>query len=134
MSVKTVSVGDRLISCASYLTAGWAGLIFCVIFYFRKKHLSRFLRFNVFQSIFISLLYFVLAMGLGLICELLSKVPFINVAVSFVYFLLSRPIILDYSIVQILVLGLVVYMSLFSLLGKYPRVYWISKIIDNAAA
>ena len=63
----SIGILDRLISCISYITAGWGGMIVLVVMYFRKKTPSRFLRYNAMQSIFISLFYFILAMGLGLI-------------------------------------------------------------------
>ncbi len=134
MSKSSVVFFDRLVSCISYLTAGWGGLIYCVILYFRKRKPSHFLRFNVFQSIFVSLLFFVLSMGLGLILEFLSYIPFINALVAQISYIFNKPLFFEYSFVQLLVLGLFVYMALFSLFGKYPRVYWISKIIDNAAS
>lgn len=129
----TPVVSDRIVSFLSYITAGWAGLIFCVILYFRKKLPSRFLRFNVFQSIFISLLYFILCMVLGFIFDLLLHVPFINYLVSQILLIFNRPVFYDYSIIQIFMIGLFLYMALFSLFGRYPRIYKISSIIDYAA-
>lgn len=131
-----ISVGlfDRLISSLSYLTVGWAGLIYCVILYFRKKSPSAFVRFNVFQSIFISLLYFVLAMALGLICDLLVHVPVINIIISYISYIFNSPLIFEYSILQAVVTLLILYLSIFSLLGRRPRIYWISRIIDGAAS
>lgn len=134
MSKSSVAWFDRIISCLSYITAGWAGLIFCVIMYFRRKRFSHFARFNIFQSIFISLFYFVIAMALGLVCDLLTKVPVINIVVSFVYFLFNVPIFMEYSLIQLVIFLLVLYMAVFSLFGRYPRVYWISRIIDSAAS
>ncbi len=131
---KSVGWFDRFVSCLSYLTAGWAGLIFCVIMYFRKKNLSFFLRYNVFQSIFISLLYFIIAGLLGLICEFLAHIPIVKIVVSFISYILNSPLFFEYSILQIVVSLFILYLSLFSLLGKCPRIYWISKIIDSAAS
>ena len=134
MYKNSVGFFDRLVSCVSYLTAGWGGLIYCVVLYFRKKSPSHFVRFNVFQSIFISLLYFVLAMAIGLLFEYLSYIPFINIVVAQISYIFNRPLVADYSIVQLVVAGFVFYMSIFSLFGKEPRIYWVSKIIDRACA
>jgi hypothetical protein len=124
-----ITVGDRLFSATSYLTFGWGGMIVLVIYYFAKRTASSFLQFNVFQSIFISLLYFVLAMLLGFVCQILSFIPFINYLVAQIAFLLNRPFFGDYSLIQAFVTGLVFYMTIWSLLGKYPKVYWVSNII-----
>ncbi len=133
MYKPTVSLFDRIVSVLTYLTAGWAGMIVCVIMYFRKRYPSHFLRYNVFQSIFISLLLFVLALGLGLICQFLSIIPFINYLAAQISFIFNRPIFFDYSIIQLFITVLVIYTVIFSALGKYPRIYWISKIIDHAS-
>jgi len=130
---SSIRLIDRIISFLTYLTAGWVGFIYCIILYIRKKNPSHFLRFNVFQSIFISLLLFVLSMGMGFICNLLLHIPFINTIVSWFLLIFNRPILLDYSAIQIFILGLVFYMAIFSLCGRYPRVFWVSRIIDNAA-
>ena len=133
MPKPAIGIFDRIAAVLSYLSAGWVGMIICVIMYFRKKNITHFLRFNIFQSIFISLLYFVLAFGLDLICKFLSYIPFINYLVAQISFMLNRPVLFNFSVIQTFVTGLVFYMMIFSALGKYPRVYWVSKIIDHAA-
>ena len=129
---RTVGWLDRIISILSYITAGWFGMIYCIIMYFRKKMPSRFIRYNVFQSIFISLLFFVLSFGLGLLLKFLSYIPFLNYVVATITFQFNRPILLQYSLVQVFIIGLTLYMSVICLIGRLPRVYWVSKIIDNA--
>lgn len=129
---ESIGVFDRLISFISYITAGWGGMIVLVIMYFRKKTPSRFLRYNAMQSIFISLFYFIIAMGLGLILKFLSYIPFINYLVAQITFFFNRPFLFDYSLIQLFITGLIAYLAISSLLGIYPRVYWISKnIIDR---
>jgi hypothetical protein len=96
-----------------------------------KRNSSRFLRYNVFQAIFISLLFYVIAMGLGYVLKLLSFIPFVNLIIANITLLFTHGLIFDYSIIQIGILGLVIYLAIFSLLGKAPRVYWVSNIIDR---
>lgn len=128
----SIQIMDRVASCLTYLTAGWFGLIYFVILYFQKKSPSLFLRYNLFQSIFISLLLFVLSMTLGLISNLLLAIPFIKVVVSWIILVFNRPVFFEYSIIQFCITALVFYLAGFSLLGKYPKVYGVSKIIENA--
>ena len=132
-SKTPVSIGDRIISVISYVTAGWVGLIYMVILYFMNKPASLFLRYNIFQSIFISFFYFLLCMIFGFISNILLQIPLINALVSWFILLFNRPVIFEYSAIQTLVMGLFIYMSVFSLFGQYPRVYKLSKIIDSAA-
>lgn len=128
----SIGIFDRIISFLSYITAGWGGMIVLVVMYFRKKTPSHFLRYNAIQSIFISLLYFIIAMGLGLILKFLSYIPFINYLVAQIAFFFNRPLLLDYSLIQLFTTCLIAYLAISSLLGIYPRVYWISKnIIDR---
>ena len=128
----SIGIFDRIISFVSYITAGWGGMIVLVVMYFRKKTPSHFLRYNAMQSIFISLLYFIIAMGLGLILKFLSYIPFINYLVAQIAFFFNRPLLLDYSLIQLFTTCLIAYLAISSLLGIYPRVYWISKnIIDR---
>ena len=128
----SIGIFDRIISFLSYITAGWGGMIVLVVMYFRKKTPSHFLRYNAMQSIFISLLYFIIAMGLGLILKFLSYIPFINYLVAQIAFFFNRPLLLDYSLIQLFTTCLIAYLAISSLLGIYPRVYWISKnIVDR---
>lgn len=128
----SIGIFDRIISFLSYITAGWGGMIVLVVMYFRKKTPSHFLRYNAMQSIFISLLYFIIAMGSGLILKFLSYIPFINYLVAQIAFFFNRPLLLDYSLIQLFTTCLIAYLAISSLLGIYPRVYWISKnIIDR---
>lgn len=131
-SQTPVSIGDRIISVISYVTAGWVGLIYMVILYFVGKPASLFLRYNIFQSIFISFFYFLLCMIFGFISNILLQIPLINALVSWFILLFNRPVIFEYSAIQALVTGLFIYMSVVALLGKMPRVYWVSRIIDKS--
>lgn len=128
MSLK---ITERLISALSYVTAGWAGVIYYVILYFTKKRPSVFLRFNVLQAIFLALLYFVLAMSLKLITSLLLHIPFIRFVIAQIQYIFYKPFIFGYSLLQTLISGLIIYLVIFSLMGRYPRIYKISKIIDQ---
>lgn len=132
---KRTSVGlfDRIVSCLTYLSAGWVGMIVLVLFYFKKRKPSIFLQYNVFQSIFISLLFFVIGMTLGLIFKMLSFIPFLDYLVAQVSFIFNVPVIFNYSIIQAFTTCLILYMAILSAMGKYPRVYWVSRrIIDRA--
>ena len=131
-SQPPVSIGDRIISVISYVTAGWVGLIYMVILYFVRKPASLFLRYNIFQSIFISFFYFLLCMIFGFISNILLQIPLINALVSWFILLFNRPVIFDFSAIQSIVLGLFIYMSVMALMGKFPRVYWVSRIIDKS--
>ncbi len=129
---RSVGIVDRLVSFLSYISAGWFGMIYCIVLFIGKKMPSMFVRYNVFQSIFISLLYFVLSFGFGLLLKFLSYIPFLNYIVATITFQFNRPVIFDYSFIQAFMIGLTIYLAVISILGRRPRVFWVSKIIDNA--
>lgn len=127
---KDITAFERIASSLSYVTAGWFGLIYCIILTMQKKKMSKFLRYNVYQSIFIVLLVFLCCAIFGLIFNILSHIPIIQVLVSWIQLILFKPVMFGRSIVQ-LVIGLVIlYSAVISLIGKEPRIYWISDIID----
>ena len=64
--------------------------------------------------------------GLGV-----SNIPLINYLVAQITFLLNRPIFFSWSLVQAFTLGITAYCAIFALIGKYPRIYAISKLIDH---
>lgn len=68
----------------------------------------------------------------GFISNILLQIPLINALVSWFILLFNRPVIFEYSAIQAFVMGLFIYMSVVALLGKMPRVYWVSKIIDKS--
>ena len=127
---ERISNIDKIFSALSYVTVGWIGFLYCLILIFNKKKISKFLRFNVFQSIFLALLFFVLCAVFGLIFKLLSMIPFIQIIVSWIQLILFRPMIFQYSLIQAITISILFYGAIFSLLGKYPRIYWVSNIID----
>lgn len=125
-----VIFSDRLLSCLSYLTAGWGGVIALFFLYLKRRSASPFLRFNAFQSIFIALLFFVISMAFGLLASFIKFIPVLNSVVAYITFLLNRPLIFNWSLIQTVMLGITVYGAVFSIIGKYPRIIWISKIVD----
>lgn|SRR5574344_33867 len=128
-----ISTKDKVVSLLTYLTVGWVGLIYCIVLFIKGSSPSRFIRYNVFQSMLIAFLYFTLCLGLGLLFQLLTIIPFINYLASQIMFLFNRPILFDYSFIQVFMIGLFLYLGIMSAFGKYPRVYKLSKIIDNMA-
>lgn len=69
---------ERIISAASYLTAGGAGFIWLLIAAIMKKHVTPFLLYHIMQSIFLSILYFIIATLAELVYAILYRIPLIN--------------------------------------------------------
>ena len=131
MRTQGHTITDRIVSAVSYITMGWGGLIWLIIMAFRRANLSRFVRFNILQSIFMSFLYFILAACIGFIFNILAAIPFINLVAAQIVLFLNKEFLFHYSLVQLFVTGIVLYMTIFSGMGKYPRIYIVSNLIDK---
>lgn len=122
---------ERIIAALSYLTMGMVGFIWLIIGLFTQASLKPFLKFHIFQSIFISLGFTVLSMFVGWLSNILSFIPFINKLVAQINFLLNMPLIFDYSILQTIIYVFIIYLAVTSFIGKFSYIPWISDIIDQ---
>ena len=108
---------EKLVSALSYLSMGFIGFIYIVIIVLTKKSLKPFLKYHIFQSIFISIGYYLLCVFVGLICNILLFIPFINKITTMIIYYLTIDIIF------------VFYLVITSFQGKYSYIPWVSDII-----
>ena len=127
-----ISIFERVISVLSYLTGGFVGFVYAIGIFFMKRRLTAFLRYNILQSILVSFLIYVLSLVIGLIFSILSHIPFIQILVSWIYLIFNKSFIGSYSIIQIFIFGLYLYMAGLAFVGRYPRVYMISDIVKRS--
>lgn len=129
---SSVNLYERLISALSYLSAGWVGIIAIIVYAVGKKKLPYYLRYNILQSIFIALLLYVISLVVNLVMWVLGIIPFIKIIVAQIGLFFNMPIILGYSLAQLFVFGLIMYTIFNCIIGKIPKIYWISDIVDYA--
>ena len=122
---------ERIVSGLSYITMGFAGFVWLIIGIFTKSSLRPFTQYHIFQSIFISIAYFLLCMLLGFILNILSFVPFINKLVAQLTFYMNTPLFGVYSLIQVVLYSIILYLAVTSFMGKYSRFPWVSDIIDQ---
>lgn len=122
---------ERIIASLSYMTMGMVGFIWLIIGLFTKASLKPFLKYHIFQSIFISLGFAFLSIFVGWVSNILSFIPFINKLVAQINFLLNMPLIFDYSILQTVIYVFLIYLAVTSFAGKFSYIPWISDIIDQ---
>lgn len=122
---------ERIIASLSYMTMGMVGFIWLIIGLFTKASLKPFLKYHIFQSIFISLGFAVLSKFVGWVSNILSFIPLINKLVAQINFLLNMPLIFDYSILQTVIYVFLIYLAVTSFAGKFSYIPWISDIIDQ---
>ena len=119
---------ERIVSAASYLTAGGAGLVWLIIATLLRKHLTTFLLYHIMQSIFLSILYFLIVKFAELIYVILFRIPVINA----IPYLINMPLPVFYglSIIQLLTTVIILYLAITAGLGLYSYIPWVSDIIN----
>ena len=122
---------EKIVSGLSYLTMGFVGFIWLILGIFTHSRLRSFAQYHIFQSIFISIAYFLLCMICGFVLNLLSFIPFINRLVAQITFFLNAPIIGNYSIIQTFLYFIIIYLAITAFMGQYSRIPYVSDIIDQ---
>lgn len=120
---------EKLVSALSYITAGFVGFIWLLLGIFTKSRVRPFMKYHIFQSIFLAIAYFLLCQLLGMLGAIISYIPFVNNLVLMVAYLLNAPVLFGISIIQVLIYTLMIYLVVTSMQGRYSYLPWISDII-----
>lgn len=121
---------EKAIASLSYITFGFVGFIWLLIGIFTKNNLRPYLKYHVFQSIFISIAYFLASALLGLILNILSIIPFVNQIVLRLTFYFNAPFIIGFSLIQLAVYAVILYLVITSWQGQLSYLPFISEIIE----
>ena len=122
---------ERIVSALSYLSAGMIGFIWLILGVLTKSGLRPFMKYHIFQSIFLSMGYFLLLIILEQVSIVINFVPIVRNIFSMITFPLVIPIIFGLSIIQILIYTLLFYLAITSFMGRYSYIPWISEIIKK---
>lgn len=120
---------EKLIAGLSYITFGFVGFFWLLLALFTKNNLRPFLKYHIFQSIFISIAYFLLGAFLGLIMNILSMIPLVNQIVLQFTFYLNAPLLFGFSLIQVFVYAIIGYLVFTTFQGQLSYLPWISEII-----
>ena len=120
---------ERIISAASYLTAGGAGFVWLIIAALLKKHVTPFLLYHIMQSIFLSIAYFLLTVFAELIYVILYRIPLINAIPYFIN--MPLPFLFGLSVIQTLTTAIILYLAITAGMGLYSYFPWVSDIINT---
>ena len=120
---------ERILSAATYFTAGGVGFVWLILAALLKKRVAPFLMYHIMQSIFLSILYYLITVVLNLLYVILYRIPIINA----IPYLINMPIglFLNLSIVQVFTSGVILYLAITSGMGYYSYLPWISNIIKG---
>lgn len=122
---------ERIVSALSYFTMGFIGFIWLILGLITRSNLRAFTQYHIFQSIFISIGYFLLCMFCGFVLNILSFIPFINRLVAQLTFYFNAPLFGPYSLIQTVLYGVVIYLAVTAFMGQYSKIPWVSDIIDH---
>lgn len=124
---------ERILSAATYLTAGLVGFVWWIIAIIAKKQVRPFLIYHIMQSIFLSMLFFLISVIARFIMIILLKIPvisFISGAIAY-YLITPLPILLNLSIIQVISTSIILYLAITSFMGYYSYLPWVSDIIKG---
>jgi len=122
---------ERIVSALSYLTSGVIGFVWLILGVLTKSSLRPFMKYHIFQSIFLAMGYFLLLVILEQISVIINFIPVVRNIFSLITFPFLIPIIFGLSIVQILIYTLLFYLAVTSFMGRYSYIPWISEIIKK---
>lgn len=122
---------ERIVSGLSYPTMGLVGFVWLLLGLFTNAKLRPFVQYHIFQSIFISIALILLNMLLGFMLNILSAIPFLNIIVLNISMFLNAPILLNFSVIQLVVNITLLYLCISAFWGHYSYVPYVSEIIEQ---
>jgi len=118
---------EKIIAVLSYLTAGMVGFIWLILSHVTGKSLKPFLRYHVMQSIFISVIYFLAKIIVGIMLAFLKVIPFIgSLVLALVFYTAHMPLLFGFSILHFGILLVIAYLVVTSFMGQYSFLPWVS--------
>ncbi len=122
---------EKIVACLTYPTMGLVGFIWIIIGQVTRSVPTTFTAYHCYLSIFLSLGYVIFNYIFWFLYNLITHIPFINGVAAQIVYLFNMPLVYGYSFMQILVYGVICYLALGGLLGKYSYLPWFSDIIKS---
>ena len=119
---------EKLVAVLSYIFP-LVGFAFIIIATLMKKDIKPFLKYHIFQAIFIAFSLWIIISGLGFLMHILSYIPVVKTIVGMFTFFLNTPIVFGFSIISFVYFVFVLYLIIGVLRGTGSYVPWVSDII-----
>ena len=121
---------EKVIASLSYITASAVGFIWLLIAIFTKNNIKPFLKYHIFQSIFLSIAFWLANKLLELIMSIFSIIPFLKkISFAISYWLGASLIPHAPSIIDSIIYFIIFYLAITSFMGQYSYLPWVSEII-----
>ena len=129
---NSVHIIERIVSCATYLTAGMVGFVWMIIAALMKKNLTKFVLYHTFQSIFLYIAYFLLFELYMLVFVIIAKIPVFNTMIFVFNNIINSPmpIFSGLSLLQTVTTAVIIYLAVTAFMGQYSYFPWVSDIIN----
>lgn len=111
------------------MTAGLVGFIWLVIAALGKKTVRPFLMYHIMQSIFLSILFYLISILGEMIYVILYRIPIINAIPYFIN--MPVPFLFGLSVIQVITTAIILYLAVTAFMGMYSYVPWVSDIIKG---
>lgn len=126
---------EKIIAILSYYSMGIVGLIWFLIAHFTKNRVKPFLRYNIIQSMLISILLAIFHITLSIILSIFAIIPVLNVIAGQINFFLSFKLIkllgLSFSIIELFIFILLGYIVIGILLGRIFYLPFLTKVVKK---
>ena len=134
---KLPSMPERLLSALAYISLGIIGFIMWIASAILKTKLKPFVKFNVYQSILIGLIFAALQITFELLTALLqflNVIPVIGTLLNsfflfIVYYLMGFPILFGLPLLKLFVIAFIIYSTIITFKGKTLYIPFISNAI-----
>jgi hypothetical protein len=126
-----INLIERIIASSSYFTLGLTGFVWLIIAALQKKRVTDFILYHFIQAIFITMAYYLVVLIFNFplfryLYMLLYKIPLINLIPYYINMPLS--LFLGLSVLQLVKIVIVLYLSITSFMGNYTYVPYVSDI------
>lgn len=120
---------EKIVSAATYLTAGGVGFVWLIIAAFLRRQVTPFVMYHIMQSIFLSIAFFLLSILGEFVYIILYRIPLINA----LPYLLNMPLSFAFglSIIQLITSTIILYLAITAGMGYYSYFPWISDVING---
>lgn len=122
---------ERIVSALTYPTTGIIGVIWLILGMITKSYPRKFTQYHIYQSIFLSLAYIVIDYLIRIIANMFAYIPLVNKLIAQILFLFNMPVAAGYSIVQLFVYTLLIYLTITAFLGQYSYIPFVSNNIKQ---
>ena len=127
---NNLEMSDKLICAFTYIFSGMVGIIWLIINGIKKRPIKAFVRFHIFQSIFLWVIFSICLQIYKILFAFIVLIPLVNYLFGLIdFYLLKYPILMGHSIGVWIYFGFIALLAWRSYNGKHTEIPWITKTV-----